>query len=271
MLTEEQRQMIKEQDIKMSSNMKKIKRRIVVFSGKGGVGKTFVSVNIAYGLSKAGFKTGILDADVTGPNVPKMTGATGQLTALNERLLPDNRHGVEVISIAYMLPDREPIMWRGPARSKLLYQFLGDVEWGDLDFLIADLPPGTGDEIITLSEKMKPDLAIVVTTPQEVALIDSARSITMAKKLAVPKVAVIENMSGFLCPHCNRKIDLFGSGGGKKQAQEMQAEFLGSISIDIEARKFSDCGLPIILERPDSIISHELKAIAENIEKLMIR
>jgi ATP-binding protein involved in chromosome partitioning len=271
MLTEEQKQHIAIQNKKMSETMQKIKHRIVVFSGKGGVGKTFVSVNLSYSLYQAGYKTGILDADVTGPNVPKMTGAGGELSAIDNRLIPVVRNGVEIISVAYMLPASQPVMWRGPMRSKLLYQFLGDVDWGNLDFLVADLPPGTGDEIITLSDKMMPELAIIVSTPQELALLDSGKSINMAKELKISKIGVIENMSGLVCPKCGHKIDLFGAGGAKKQAQEMGVKFLGAISIDIEARKFADCGLPIILERPDSIISHELKAIAENIEILMAR
>jgi len=270
MLTDEQRQMIKEQDQKMTDTMLKIKHRIVVFSGKGGVGKTFVSVNLSYGLHQAGYKTGILDADVTGPNVPKMTGVGGDLSAINDRLIPDKRNGVEVISVAYMLPSNQPVMWRGPMRSKLLHQFLGDVEWGNLDYLVADLPPGTGDEIITLSDKMMPELAIIVTTPQEMSLIDSARSINMAKELKISKIGVVENMSGLTCPECGHKIDLFGKGGGEKQAQEMGVKFLGAISIDIEARKMADNGKPIVIENPGAIVSTEIRSIAKKIEKLLV-
>jgi ATP-binding protein involved in chromosome partitioning len=265
MLTEEQKRFLSEQDQRMSENMSKIKHRIVVFSGKGGVGKTFVSVNLAYGLSRLGYKTGILDADVTGPNVIKMTGMTKELHAIDERLIPDQRNGLNIISVAHMLPSNVPVMWRGPMRSKLLCQFLGDVEWGSLDYLIADLPPGTGDEIITLSDKMKPDLAIIITTPQEISLIDSGRSINMAKELKLPKIGVIENMSGLLCPGCGCNIDLFGSGGGQRQAREMKVEFLGSIPIDIEARKMADEGMPVILENPESIVSREINNIAGKI------
>ena len=166
----------------MLNNMQRVKYRIVVFSGKGGVGKTFVGVNLAYGLQTAGYRTVILNADVTDPNVPEMTGVAGELKAFNDCLIPNNRNGVEVISVASMLPTNQPIMWRGPRRSKLLYQFLGDVEWGNLDYLLADLPPGTGDEIITLSDKMMPELAIIVTTSQEMSLLNFARSINMAKE-----------------------------------------------------------------------------------------
>ena len=269
MLTDEQKQKMQEQNKKMTDTMNKIKHRIVVFSGKGGVGKTIVSVNLSYGLHTAGYKTGILDADVTGPNVPKMVGGGGELNALNDQIIPDQCHGIQVVSVAYMLPENQPVMWRGPMRSKLLYQFLGDVAWGDLDYLIADLPPGTGDDIITLSEKMMPELAVIVTTPQEVALLDSARSINMAKEMKIPKIGLVENMSGLSCPKCGHKIDLFGMGGGKKQAEEMGVEFLGAISIDVEARKMADYGTPIILENPKAIVSMEINDIVKNIINML--
>ncbi len=269
MLTDDQRRVLQQQDQRISENMERIKHRIVVFSGKGGVGKTFVSVNIAYALSKLGYKTGILDADVTGPNVPKMTGVSGEPYAIDERLIPDKRDGLNIISVAHMLPVALPIMWRGPMRSKLLNQFLGDVEWGELDFLIADLPPGTGDEIITLSDKMAPELAVVVTTPQEMSLLDSARSINMAKELKLKHIGVVENMSGFTCPHCGENVELFGSGGGKRQAEKMKTKFLGAIPLDIEARKMADDSRPIILNEPESVVSKAVFDIAENIKNLL--
>lgn len=268
MLTDEQKKQIEIQNKVIANNIHKIKHRIVVFSGKGGVGKTTVSVNIAYGLQVRGNKTGILDADITGPNVPKMLGLSGELFIENKRVIPREINSVKVVSIANIIPPDQPVIWRGPLRSKLLFQFLGDVEWGHLDYLVADLPPGTGDEIITMTQKMEPDLAIIVTTPQEVSLVDSRRAVNMAKQMKIPKIGVIENMSGLICPECGYRIDLFGSGGGKKQAEEMNVLYLGMLPIDIEARKMADEGKPIILENKDAGISvaiFEILNIIENI------
>ena len=268
-ITEEQKKQIELENNKISENIHRIKHRVVVFSGKGGVGKTTVSVNLAYGLYMLGNKTGILDADVTGPNVPQMIGARADLRFDDNRIIPQKKMGVKLVSMANVLPPNEAVIWRGPMRSKLLNQFLGDVEWGQLDYLVADLPPGTGDEILTMTQKMEPELAIIVTTPQEVSLIDSARAINMAKKMEVPRIALIENMSGLICPECGSRIDLFGTGGGKKQAEEMIVTFLGSIPINIRARQLADEGKPIILEDTESDISKSIKRIVDKIEKLV--
>lgn len=268
MLTEEQKEQIEIQNKTIADNIHKIKHRIVVFSGKGGVGKTTVSINIAYGLMVKGNKTGILDADVTGPNVPKMLGLSGELFVENKRVIPQEINNVKVVSIANIIPPDQPVIWRGPIRSKLLLQFLGDVEWGQLDYLVADLPPGTGDEIITMNQKMEPDLAVIVTTPQEVSLVDSRRAVNMAKKMEIPKIGVIENMSGLICPECGYRIDLFGSGGGKRQAEEMNVLYLGMLPIDIEARKMADEGKPIILENKDADISIAIFEVIDKIEEI---
>ncbi|RKX22731.1 MAG: ATP-binding protein [Candidatus Zixiibacteriota bacterium] len=269
MITKEQKDRLKMKEQEIADNMHSIKHRIVVFSGKGGVGKTTVSVNLAYGLRTRGFKIGILDADITGPNVPKMLGLWGQPYGKDKRLMPPICHDVKVISAASLVSPDEPIAWRGPMRSKLLYQFLGEVEWGPLDFLIADLPPGTGDEIITLTQQMDPDLAIIVTTPQELSLIDSARAINLAKKIKIPKIGVIENMSGFRCPECGNKIDLFDSGGGEKQAEQMNVSFLGALPIDIEARKKADKGKPIILDNRNADLSTAIMEVIEKVESML--
>ena len=220
-----------------------IDHRIIVFSGKGGVGKTTVSIALAYCLRQQGYEVALLDADVTGPNVPKMLGLSGEIKARDERLIPQEADGVAVMSLANAISPGQPVMWRGPMRSKVLYQFLGGVEWGKRDFLIADLPPGTGDEVMTLAEKMSPDMAVIVTTPQEVSLVDSRRAINMARKTNIPKIGLIENMSGLICPECGCEIDLFGSGGGQKQAAEMKVNFLGQLPVDIETRRMADAGL----------------------------
>jgi len=268
MITQEQKDKIEFENKKIADNISQIKKRIVVFSGKGGVGKTTVSVNISYGLQAHGFKTGILDADITGPNVPKMTGIKGEVHTLNNKIVPQESHGVKVISMANLLPSDKAVVWRGPRRSKMINEFLGNVNWGALDFLVADLPPGTGDESLTIAQSMKPDMAIVVTTPQEVSLIDSARAISMAKNLNIPNIVLVENMSGFTCPNCGQRIDLFGSGGGKKQAEELNIPFLGAIPINLEARQFADNGKSIIIENKEADISIAIYNIVKEIERI---
>ena len=268
MITKEQKEKIELENKKIADNISHIKHRIVVFSGKGGVGKTTVSVNLSYGLHVHGYKTGILDADITGPNVPKMTGLKGDVHTNEGKIIPQISRGVKVISMANLLPPNQAVVWRGPMRSKMINEFLGNVDWGNLDYLIADLPPGTGDEILTIVQNMKPDMAIIVTTPQEVSLIDSARAISMAKKMNIPKIALIENMSGLICPKCGHRIDLFGSGGGKKQAEEMNIDFLGAIPINLEARKLADEGKSIIIENEEADISVTIFHIVKEIENM---
>ena len=268
MITKEQKEKLAQESKKISDNISHIKHRIVVFSGKGGVGKTMVSVNLSYGFHIHGYKIGILDADITGPNVPKMTGIQGEVHTLENKIIPQESNGVKIISMANLLPPDQAVIWRGPLRSKMINQFLGDVEWGDLDYLVADLPPGTGDESLTIAQNMKPDMAIIVTTPQEVSLIDSARAISMAKKMEIPHIALIENMSGLICPKCGYQIDLFGVGGGKKQAEEMNIPFLGAIPININARKMADEGKPIVIENAKADISVTIFHIVKEIENM---
>ena len=269
MTTEEQKKNIELENKKITNNIHRIKHRIVVFSGKGGVGKTTVSVNLAYGLQIQGNKTGILDADITEPDVPKMTGVFENLRIRENKIFPQVKNGVNIVSMANLLSPDQAVIWRGPMRSKVLNQFLGDVEWGNLDYLIADLPPGTGDEILTMTQKMEPDMAIIVTTPQELSLIDSARAINMAQKMEIPKITLIENMSGFICPRCNHRIDLFGSGGGKKQAEKMNITYLGAIPINPEVRKLADKGKPIIVENQEADISDSIFKIVKEVERII--
>jgi len=269
MLTEEQKKSIELENKKITNNIHHIKHRIVVFSGKGGVGKTTVSVNLASGLNLLGNKTGILDADITGPDVSKMIGKHKKMQLKDNKIFPQEYNGIEVVSMASLLSPDQAVIWRGPMRSKVLNQFLGDVEWGNLDYLIADLPPGTGDEILTMTQKMEPDLAIIVTTPQELSLIDSARAINMAQKMEIPRIALIENMSGLICPKCNHRIELFGEGGGKKQAEKMNVTYLGALPINLELRILADKGKPIIVENQEADISISIFQIVNKVESIL--
>ena len=260
----QEKQIAFEEEAKRISNtVSKIKHRIAVFSGKGGVGKTTVAVNLAYGFHLKGFSTGILDADVTGPNVPKMLGVDEDPIVLNDYMIPFEKHGVKMISMAGLLKKGQPLIWRGPMRSKVINQFLADVVWEELDYLIADLPPGTGDEILSIAQQMKPDFAVIVTTPQQVSVIDAERAVNMARELKIPFIGIVENMSTLLCPHCRKEIGLFGKGGGQELAKEMNIQFLGSIPIDTDICALSDNGTPFILEKPDSEASKACKSIVD--------
>src|SRR5512133_472551 len=221
-----------------------VKHVILVLSGKGGVGKSTVSVNLAYALSSHGKKVGLLDLDMHGPNVPKMLGIEDhKLQVMGERIEPVRVTGsLSVISMAFLLPDTStPIIWRGPMKMAAIQQFLGEVNWGSLDYLVVDLPPGTGDEALTIAQ-LAPNVrgAVIVTTPQDVATLDAKKSAKFVEKLGLPVIGVIENMSGMVCPHCGEQIELFGRGGGKKLADELGVPFLGAIPLDIEMRKAGD-------------------------------
>jgi len=246
--------------------MRRIGTRIVVFSGKGGVGKTTVAVNLACALVRRGSRVGLLDADVTGPNVPQMIGIDEPPQSDGKNILPHERSGVKIVSLASMLPPGAPVIWRGPMRSKALEQLLGETEWGDLDVLIVDLPPGTGDEVLTIVQRTAPQLAIVVTTPQEVALLDARRAINFARKLEIPTIGIVENMSGLTCPHCGGRIELFGSEGGKREAARQGIVFLGAIPIDPATREGGDTGRPVVLVDPASAVSEAFEGIASAIK-----
>ena len=221
---------------RIAQGLSTIKHRIVVMSGKGGVGKSTVAANLAQALAGTGNKVGILDGDVHGPNIPKMLGLEGASPQAGPAgLLPlEAGPGLKVMSMAFLLPNSDtPVAWRGPMKHTLFQQFISDVQWGDLDYLIVDLPPGTGDEPMSIAQILgKPLWAIIVTTPQDVALLDSRKSVVFAKSLEINVLGIIENMSGFVCPHCAGRIDLFKSGGGEKAAQELMVPFLGAIPID---------------------------------------
>jgi Mrp family chromosome partitioning ATPase len=225
--------------------MAKIKHKIVVGSGKGGVGKSTVTVNLAAALQGRGYKVGILDADITGPNIPKLLGIEDhQLVSGPNGLEPANASGLKVISMALLLKSRDSaVVWRGPMKMAALKQFISEVNWGDLDFLLVDLPPGTSDEPISAAQLISGlDGAVVVTTPQEVALLDSRKAVNMFRLMEVRVLGIVENMSGLICPHCGEKIEVFKTGGGVRAAQELDVPFLGTIPLDAEIGRLGDMG-----------------------------
>ena len=260
-----------QEDAELNKNISNIKNKFMVMSGKGGVGKTTVAVNLAYTLVLKGYNVGLLDVDIHGPNVVKLLGIDNEkLTSdenskINPIKLFDN---LKVISTASILetPDT-PVIWRGPLKMKMISQFLRDVNWGKLDYLIIDSPPGTGDEPLSVAQLI-PDLtgAIVVTTPQEVAVLDSRKSVQFARQLKIPYIGIIENMSGLVCPYCNREIDLFKKGGGKKAALELNVEFLGSIPLEPDIVKLSDEGKVFVKNQEGCAISEIFSKIVEKIE-----
>ncbi|RPJ09867.1 MAG: ATP-binding protein [Spirochaetaceae bacterium] len=239
-----------EQDERLKANLGRIKNKIVVLSGKGGVGKTTVAVNLAYALALKGLSVGILDTDLHGPNIAKMLGIEGeQLMGGTEGIEPFLAlPNLKAMSMALLIKDQDsPIIWRGPLKMATIKQFLSDVNWGELDYLIIDSPPGTGDEPLSVCQLI-PDLggAVIVTTPQDVAVLDSRKTVMFARQLKVPVIGIIENMSGLVCPHCGKKTDLFGKGGGEKAATELVVPFLGEIPIDPLMVTHGDSGKPFI-------------------------
>jgi ATP-binding protein involved in chromosome partitioning len=226
---------------------------VAVGSGKGGVGKTTLAVNLAIGLSKLGHKVGLLDGDVYGPNVPLMLGLNAQPQVLpDNRILPLEAHGLKVISVGFLNPGDKPLIWRGPMLHSIIRQFLGSVEWGQLDYLIIDLPPGTGDVALSLIQTVPLTGAIVVSTPSDVSLQDARKAIEMFKQMKVDLVGLVENMSYFVCPHCNHETDIFSRGGVEKTAAQFGVPFLGGVPLDPDVRKAGDTGKPTVLEGEDS-------------------
>lgn len=226
---------------------------VAVASGKGGVGKSTVAVNLAIALSLNGAKVGLMDADAYGPSIPTMMGIKQQPQVTpDKKLIPLVRHNISMMSIGFLVPDEQAMIWRGPMLHSTIRQFLGDVNWGKLDYLIIDLPPGTGDVPLSLTQSIALTGAVIVTTPQDVALIDVRRGAAMFDKMGVPILGVIENMSYFLCPHCGERTDIFRAEGGKKTSEKLGVAFLGQIPIDAEICTGGDLGVPIVASNPDS-------------------
>jgi ATP-binding protein involved in chromosome partitioning len=240
-----------------------VKNVIAVGAGKGGVGKTTVAVNLAVALARCGSKVGIIDGDIYGPNVPIMLGLKTQLTTDGQKIVPAEKYGLQVISMGFLTQDDAPIIWRGPMLHGALQQFFREVRWGRLDYLVVDLPPGTGDVALSLSQTVPVAGAIVVTTPQQVSLADSRRAVAMYRKLNIPSLGIIENMSYFPCPECGHEADIFGHGGGEQMATELGVPFLGRLPIAQQIREGSDAGVPIVIGAPGSVAARAFMSVAE--------
>jgi len=251
----------------LSKRLGKIKHKILVMSGKGGVGKSTVATNIAFALSERGLKVGLMDIDIHGPNIPKMLGIEwGQVGGEQGNLQPVfYSPNLKVMSIGFFLhKESDAVIWRGPLKMALIKQFLRDVDWGELDYLIIDSPPGTGDEPLSVCQLIEgADGALVVTTPQDVALTDIRKAVTFCRRVDMPVLGIIENMSGFICPHCGKRTDLFKCGGGKKIAEEMGVPLLGSVPIDPSVVEACDEGIPALVRKPDSKATKAFKEIVD--------
>ncbi|MCP3941373.1 MAG: Mrp/NBP35 family ATP-binding protein [Desulfobacteraceae bacterium] len=258
-----------EQQAMIKNSLAKIKHKIFVLSGKGGVGKSSVSANLAAVLSKKGYKTGLMDVDVHGPSIAHMLGLTELLdiTPDQQMLAPKQvNENLKVVSVQALMQDKDQaIIWRGPAKSGMIQQFVGNVDWGELDFLIIDAPPGTGDEPLTVVQNIPEALGVIVTTPQEVALSDIRKSISFCKTVKLKTLGIVENMAEFKCPHCNESIDLFKNGGGEKTAQAQGLDFLGSLPFDTRVVTSGDKGIPIMFEDEKTPFTQAFEAIVDNI------
>jgi len=247
-----------------------VKNIIAVASGKGGVGKSSVSTNLAVSLAMDGASVGLMDADITGPNIPQMMGIEGAPTATPEgKIRPMERYGVKVISIQFFVPAGQPIVWRGPLVGGAIQQFLRDVDWGELDYLVIDLPPGTSDAQLTLAQSVPIDGALLVTTPQDVALADVEKALGMFRRMSVPVMGIVENMSGFICPHCGDSTEIFGRGGGESFAKRHELEFFGGIPLDVKVRQGGDAGIPAVAQREPGAAAVVLRGVARQVAARM--
>ncbi len=257
------------EEARFKDRLTHIRHKIMVMSGKGGVGKSTVATNLVAALALDGFQVGILDADIHGPNVPKMLGVDlHQLVGTGNGIRPvEVLPNLKVVSIALLAGNTDaPIVWRGPLKHTMIKQFLGDVEWGDVDYLVVDLPPGTGDEPLSVAHLIeKVDGSVIVTTPQEVALLDSRKAVGFSRLLKIPVLGIVENMSGMKCPHCGKEIDLFKVGGGEKADQKLNVPFLGRVPIEPELVQLCDDGKPMVLTRPESDVAKAFFRLSEAI------
>ena len=245
-----------------------VKHVIAVASGKGGVGKSTTAVNLALGLAANGLRTGLLDADIYGPSMPRMLGVKEKPESADGKMLkPIERYGLRTMSIGYIVAEDTPMIWRGPMVSSALEQMLRDVQWGELDVLVVDMPPGTGDAQLTLAQRVALSGAVIVSTPQDIALIDARKGLAMFRKVAVPVLGIVENMSYFLCPKCGERSEIFGHGGAREEAQKLGVPFLGEIPLHLDIRTTSDSGHPIVVDRPDSPHSQAYRNIAGRVWK----
>jgi len=272
---DERRKQMLEQQHRLKARMSKVKHKIAVISGKGGVGKSTVTVNLAAAFAMHGHanSVGILDADIHGPSIPKIIGLEGErLQAGPPGIFPAlGSLGIRVVSMEFLLPDENaPVIWRGPLKMTAIRQFLSDIVWGDLDLLLIDLPPGTGDEPLSVAQLLpEMDGVVIVTIPSEVSQIVVKKAITFSKTLGMPVIGIVENMSGFVCPKCGAQIDIFKSGGGQKIAEELGVPFLGSIPIDQKVCEDSDKGVPFIIEHSDSPASKAFMEIVKKVEAFL--
>jgi ATP-binding protein involved in chromosome partitioning len=247
-----------------------VKNVLAVASGKGGVGKSTVAANLAVALAMEGAAVGLLDADITGPNIPQMMGLEGQPSATPEgKIRPLERHGVKVISIQFFVPEGQPIVWRGPLVGGAIQQFLRDVDWGELDYLVVDLPPGTSDAQLTLAQAVSISGSVLVTTPQEVALSDVGKALAMFRRMSVPIIGVVENMGSFVCAHCGEVTEIFGRGGGERFAKRNEIEYLGSIPLDVTVRQGGDAGVPAVAQREPGPAAVVLRDLARTVAARM--
>ncbi|HTS42487.1 MAG TPA: Mrp/NBP35 family ATP-binding protein [Xanthobacteraceae bacterium] len=239
---------------------------IAVASGKGGVGKSTLAVNLALGLRDLGMKVGVLDADIYGPSLPKLLAIREKPQTIGgTRLKPIERYGLTVMSIGFLIEEETPMIWRGPMVMSALTQMLREVEWGTLDVMVVDMPPGTGDAQLTMAQQVPLKGAVIVSTPQDLALIDARRGIAMFKRVNVPVLGIVENMSYFLCPQCGTRSDIFGHGGARHEAERLKVPFLGEVPLEMTIRETSDAGLPIVATKPDSPQAAAYRAIAERV------
>jgi len=239
-----------------------VKSIVAVASGKGGVGKSTTALNLALGLASLGLKVGLLDADIYGPSLPKLMGLNERLEIKNDRIVPLEKFGIKVMSMGFMMEEDSPVIWRGPMVVSALLQMVREVEWGNLDVMVLDMPPGTGDAQLTMAQQVPLAGAVIVSTPQDLALIDARKGLKMFNSVDVPILGIIENMSSFVCPHCGKTSDIFGHGGARQEAQKLKVTFLGDIPLHMDIRRCSDEGTPVFAAEPDSEHARIYRAIA---------